>query len=144
MLLSFRQYNESRTKYGKEVRADLAANSNNTCDPNKNLCTLEVARGFAVENTVKYLHTYEDLLKAMRKKWKLKSSKTLLKFTTGKTSTTELRKLIVKNGDPDALAYVVYVKGHIMAMNKVGVDYVDTSPKETKDKHVQKVWAVYS
>ena len=143
-MLSFKQYNESRTKYGKEVRAELAANSNNSFDPNKNICTLEVARGFAVENTVKYLHTYEDLLRAMRKKWKIKSSKTMLKFTSGKTSTKELRTLITKNGDPNALAYIVYIKGHIMAMNKIGEDYVETSPNETKTKPVEKVWAVYS
>lgn len=140
---TFKSYNESRTKYGKEVRAELASNSNNSCDPNKNICTLEVARGFGVANNVRYLHTYEDLLRAMRKQWKLKSVKTLLKFRSGSTSTTELRNLIVNNGDPKALAYIVYVKGHIMAINKVGVDYVDTSPEETKTKPVQKVWVVY-
>ena len=41
--------------------------SNNHTNPNKNVCALKVAHALGADENVRYLHTIQDLVRAVRK-----------------------------------------------------------------------------
>lgn len=51
--------------------------SNNSENPNQNVCAHHVARCLGVSDQVRYLHNLQDLLRATRKKWSVRSRKSV-------------------------------------------------------------------
>ena len=122
--------------------------SNNPVNPNKNVCALAVARYFGVDELTRYLHTFNDIIYAMRKAYTFRSVKTQAKRGLRRNNklTVEHVRNNIKNIN-GALGFVVCVEGHVLAMNKVGTTIVDTDPVKglytDDDREVIYVYAVY-
>lgn len=98
--------------------------SNNSENPNKNLCILEVTKMLGCASATKYLHTIDDMLRATRTKWKVRQAKTKYKVN-GKTTIKD----VVKSMEPGQ-GVIIYTKGHVLlkVVNKAGkVITVDTA-----------------
>ena len=54
-------------------RKQFKKKSNNTANNNKNICALRVAEYLRVESMVRYLHTKDDLVRAVRKAYTVRS-----------------------------------------------------------------------
>lgn len=121
----------------RAMREVWKSNSNNDTNPNKNLCALAVASAFHVEDQTRYLHTVDDLLKAVRKLW---SARVVREFSD--TPLSHLKRVLgYADTEGDVVGYIVWVRGHILAVSKDGSSIVDTAPQE-QDQLVRKVWAV--
>lgn len=118
-------------------RASAKNESNNKDNPNKNMCALEVAKVFRVDTMVTYLHTVEDLVSALRKRYTVRSRRSSIKGDT----VGQLRNSIAKNGD--AIAYLVLVKGHVLVLDQNGKTAVDTDPKKRDRRKVVKIYGIY-
>lgn len=111
--------------------------SNNPDNPNKNICALAVAQAFWVEGETRYLHTTDDILRALRKCWSVLKVRYSRRETLGKFK-SDLKKL--RANDDRVVGYMVYVAGHVLAMSADGKMVVDTAPND--DNIVLKVWAI--
>jgi len=56
-----------------DARKKSIKGSNNSENPNQNICARAVAYALDVDKEVRYLHTLNDLIKAARKKWTVRS-----------------------------------------------------------------------
>ena len=127
----------------KSAREVLKARSNNSDNPNKNICAYAVAKAFGCENRTRYLHTTDDLLRAVRKLFKVRQCNTALKVKSGKTTKWDLQDHLKSNTYRDHLAYIVQVRGHVFALYSNGKQLVDTDFITSLNRPMDKVWAVY-
>ena len=125
----------------KDIRDILRATSNNRHDPNKNICGFAVARALGVDDATRYIHTINDLQRAIRSMWSLRSVKTKMGVKVGKTSVGAIRQRIKKRGE--ALAYLVHVDGHVLLLDRDGSTAVDTAPAQRDCRKVLAVQGVY-
>jgi hypothetical protein len=114
--------------------------SNNPYNRNKNLCALAVAKALSVHNETRYLHTWGDLQRAIRKLWSFRSVMSVTK-ADGK-SVEQIRKRLKKH-DAGACGYVVRVKGHVLLLDENGNTFVDTAPVKKDTREVLDVYGVY-
>ena len=122
-------------------RKALRDGSNNPDNPNKNLCGYAVARALGVDEATRYIHTIEDLQRAIRSMWSLRSVKTKMGVKAGRTTVGAIRKRIAAKGE--ALAYLVHVEGHVLLLDKDGSTSVDTAPVQRDRRKVLRVQGVY-
>jgi hypothetical protein len=122
-------------------RKALRDGSNNPDNPNKNLCGYAVARALGVDEATRYIHTIEDLQRAIRSLWSLRSVKTKIGVKAGRTTVGAIRKRIAAKGE--ALAYLVHVEGHVLLLDKDGTTSVDTAPVQRDRRKVLRVQGVY-
>ena len=119
----------------------LRKTSNNPDNPNKNLCGYAVARALGVDEATQYLHTIDDLQRAIRSLWSLRSVKTKMGVKAGRTTVGAIRKRIAAKGE--ALAYLVHVEGHVLLLDRDGTTSVDTAPVQRDRRKVLRVQGVY-
>ena len=122
-------------------RQALRDGSNNPDNPNKNLCGYAVARALGVDEATRYIHTIEDLQRAIRSLWSLRSVKTKMGVKAGRTTVGAIRKRIAAKGE--ALAYLVHVEGHVLLLDRDGTTSVDTAPVQRDRRKVLRVQGVY-
>lgn len=122
-------------------RQALRDGSNNPDNPNKNLCGYAVARALGVDQATRYIHTIEDLQRAIRSMWSLRSVKTKMGVKAGRTTVGAIRKRIAAKGE--ALAYLVHVEGHVLLLDRDGTTSVDTAPVQRDRRKVLRVQGVY-
>ena len=122
-------------------RKALRDGSNNPDNPNKNLCGYAVARALGVDEATRYIHTIEDLQRAIRSLWSLRSVKTKMGVKAGRTTVGAIRKRIAAKGE--ALAYLVHVEGHVLLLDRDGTTSVDTAPVQRDRRKVLRVQGVY-
>ena len=122
-------------------RQALRNGSNNPDNPNKNLCGYAVARALGVDEATRYIHTIEDLQRAIRSMWSLRSVKTKMGVKAGRTTVGAIRKRIAAKGE--ALAYLVHVEGHVLLLDRDGTTSVDTAPVQRDRRKVLRVQGVY-
>ena len=122
-------------------RKALRDGSNNPDNPNKNLCGYAVARALGVDEATRYIHTIEDLQRAIRSLWSLRSVKTKMGVKAGRTTVGAIRKRIAAKGE--ALAYLVHVEGHVLLLDRDGTTAVDTAPVQRDRRKVLRVQGVY-
>ena len=121
----------------KTMRQAFRNNSNNPSNPDKNGCTLAVCEGLGVENAVRYLHTVQDCLRAIRSQWSARSCKSMVK---GKTIAAIMCQLKSKVGAP---YYLVHVEGHVLLLGRDGDALIDTDAAPGIDRRkVLKIYAV--
>ena len=122
-------------------RKALRDGSNNPDNPNKNLCGYAVARALGVDEATRYIHTIDDLQRAIRSLWSLRSVKTKMGVKAGRTTVGAIRKRIAAKGE--ALAYLVHVEGHVLLLDRDGTTSVDTAPVQRDRRKVLRVQGVY-
>lgn len=119
----------------------MIQSSNNPENPKKNYCCLKVCEAMNVAEDVRYLHTKDDVIKAFRTLFTVRSR-------TSKISKTKNRVCdLQENIDSfDGKALLVFVRekdcGHVILMNPAGKILVDTSPVDGKDTR-EIIW-IYS
>jgi len=121
---------------GKVMRDKLRSQSNNRDNPNKNRCALEVARILGVDNEVRYLHTLDDLKRAVSKRFSMRSVKSMVKSDTVGGAR--------KNLDGRAFAYVVMVDEHVLLLNREGQTVIDTDPRLRDKRKLLGIWGIYA
>ena len=122
-------------------RQALRDRSNNPDNPNKNMCGYAVAYALGVHEATRYIHTIEDLQRAIRSLWSLRSVKTKMGVKVGRTTVAAIRKRIADKGE--ALAYLVHVEGHVLLLDRDGTTSVDTAPVQRDRRKVLRVQGVY-
>jgi len=119
-------------------RLECLMTSNNPDDPRKNRCALAVADAFGVADRVRYLHTADDMLRALRKKYAVCSRTSLL----ARGTVEESRGRIRERGDSGV--YVVIVPRHVLVLGKDGRTMLDTAPPDGPDnRKILKIYGVW-
>lgn len=108
--------------------------SNNPDNLNKNICTQAVCEYLGVD-TVKYLHTRHDTLKAINSKY---VTVELLKDFRGQPIGNSINKLCVFSAD----VFLVAVESHVFLVNKYGKPIVDTCPLVVDTRPMVGIWAI--
>lgn len=112
--------------------------SNNSSNPNKNICTTAVAKSFGVANDVRYLHTHDDIVRAVRTRFTVRSRMSSVKGTTVGAIRKELAKISkneIKKGNRP-IGFIISVAGHALALNADGTTRVDTDPRKRDKRKV--------
>lgn len=132
-----------RTRYSQ--RRAAIADSNNPANPNQNVCAYAVARVLLVDDEVRYLHTWGDMLRAVRKLWSMRSVASVVGATKGDKSVGAVRADLVKHAAKhgDVSSYVVRVEGHVLLIGRDGKTMVDTAPRKRDRRKVLDVYGVY-
>lgn len=102
------------------------ARSNNEENPNQNACGLAIAKALNVHNNSRYLHTLEDLVRASRKRWLVRSCKSSVRGNTVGAIRKNLENV-------DGFAFIAHVENHVLLLDSKGNTIVDTAPRK-KDK----------
>jgi len=114
-------------------RMAAQANSNNSSNPNQNICALRVAEHLGVHNQVRYLHTISDLVRASRMRYTVRSRMSKVK---GK-SVGGARKTLAQLSETEQMqgrmgkvrGYIIRVEGHAIYLNSDGSTQVDTDSR---------------
>jgi len=122
-------------------RQSLKDRSNNKENPNKNWCGLTVANALGVADATRYLHTWDDLARAIRWMWSFRSVKSAVGYKRGDT-VGKLRAKLAKNygSDPKLYLYVAMTDEHVIVLGPKGETVIDTAPVK---RDVRKVWKIY-
>lgn len=118
----------------------LRTASNNPVNPNKNICVLAVAKALGADNETRYLHTYEDLVRALRTRYIVRSRTSNVK---GKTVGKAREKLASLADDVNAIGFIVRVQGHVMLLDSQGKTIVDTDPRKRDKRKVLNAYVIY-
>lgn len=132
-----------RIRYSQ--RRAAIANSNNPANPNQNACAYAVAHTLYVHDEVRYLHTWGDMLRAVRKLWSMRSVASVVGATKGDKSVGAVRADLMKHAaqHSDVSSYVVRVDGHVLLIGRDGKTLVDTAPRKRDRRKVLNVYGVY-
>ncbi len=125
---------------GKAYRAAHREMSNNPHNTNKNWCALRVAQACGVHEATRYLHTVNDLKRALSTRWNYRSRKSAFKTNTVKQYPKALANQAMEAG---LAGYVVIVSGHVLLLNKEGEVHTDTAPEHTARKEVQAIYGLF-
>jgi hypothetical protein len=125
-------------------RQVMRDHSNNPKNPNKNACALAVANALGVGDVTRYLHTLEDLRRAIRSMYSLRSVKTAVKATPYTTLGSIRKNLQEHNKSADAcMAYVAHVRDHVLLLSNEGKTLIDTAPVKRDRRKVLNIYGVY-
>ena len=129
------------------ARKKQIAESNNAENRNKNVCALAVAKVLGVDGATIYLHTWDDLARAIRSMWSFRSVKSAIKLKRGDTIGS-IRKRVDQhfkdNEHKGIFMYAVRVNGHVILMGTKGQTWVDTAPKKCDRREVLEIYGVYA
>jgi hypothetical protein len=122
----------------REFQRSMSNNSSNT---NKNICGLRVAEHLQVADSVPYLHTIEDLVRAGRTKYTVRSRYSKV----SKLSVGGARAKLVEIGkEVNAIGFIVNVRGHVLFLNSEGRTVVDTAPRKRDARKMYSCYVVYA
>lgn len=117
-------------------RTELKARSNNAANPNQNVCAHIVARALGVADAVRYLHTADDIRRAARTRFSVRSVKTAAKARTVGAARRNL-------ADIGALGFIVIVEGHVLLLDAEGNTIVDTDPRIRDKRRILEIHGLY-
>jgi hypothetical protein len=126
-------------------RQSQRSKSNNSNNPNKNICALKVAQAIGVADEVRYLHTWSDLKRAANKGgWAFRSRKSSIKTLTVGGCRKDLKKITEKENKyaPVVAGYVIHVEGHVLLLNEQGETVVDTAPRKVDRRKIVNCYAL--
>jgi len=123
------------------TRAEFRKTSNNPDNTNQNVCAQAAADFFGCATAVRYLHTYQDCQRAIGKRFSVRSAKSFAKSRTVGGARANLSAYAATTG---AIAFLIYVKGHVLIMNTKGETVVDTAPRKADRRAIVHVHAIYS
>ena len=122
-----------------QVRNAMKAKSNNTINPNQNVCAVHVARGFGVADDVRYLHTYPDVKRAISKRFSVRSRKSSIKSKTVGGARKQILEMLKAQG---AIAAIIYVEGHVLSISHTGA-IIDTDPRQRDRRPIKRIHFVF-
>jgi hypothetical protein len=113
------------------------ANSNNQNNPCKNKCGLAVAKALGVEHSVRYLHTINDLLRAARSRYTVRS-----RLSAAKAKEKSVGSVRANIAALDGLYHIVRVPGHVILLDRFGNTVVDTAPRKRDHRKITHLYTV--
>lgn len=124
----------------KSYREVQRAKSNNDQNPNKNICAMQVAKAFGCAEGVRYLHNWDDMKRAIGKRFSFRSRLSKL----GKTPTVgnSRKKILDMIREEGAVGAVVMVPGHVISWDAWG-NLTDTAPRVRDRRRVLKAYLVF-
>ena len=128
------------------TRANSKANSNNPDNPCKNICGLAVAKELGVDSSVHYLHRVQDLVRAARTRYTVRSRMSSVRAKTVGSIRKELDNLSEKqydNGSKIVFGYLIRVDRHVLLLNEHGRTIVDTDQRKRDRRMVTHLYIVY-
>lgn len=117
-------------------RQTQKAKSNNPANPNQNVCANAVARALGVADAVRYLHNSDDVRRAARTRFSVRSVKSAAKSRTVGGARANLAEI-------GALAYIVIVEGHVLLLDAQGGTIVDTAPRKRDRRAIVEIHGLY-
>lgn len=117
------------------TRSQHKTKSNNPLNPSQNLCALRVAQYLGVNGLVTYLHTINDLVRAARKVYTVRSRKSSVRANTVGKARKSLSNL-------DGKYYMIIVKGHVLLLDTNGTTIIDTDPRIRDKRKITHIYAV--
>jgi hypothetical protein len=129
-----------RIRTNGKVRAHNRKRSNNSADPNKNICVLAVAKTLGVENESRYFHYTQDLVRAARTKYTVRSRMSYVKGCSVGQARPKLAEMV---SEVNAIGYIVQVAGHVLFLKPNGKTIIDTAPRLRDKRKVLSVYVVY-
>jgi hypothetical protein len=124
-------------------RKKLKEESNNSSNPNKNVCGLAIASALGVSVATRYIHTWSDLQRAIRHMWSFRSVASAINLASNDTVGSIRNKVAKHFKTSGCIVYVVWVEGHVLMLGPKGETHVDTAPRERDRRKVIKVYGVY-
>lgn len=125
----------------KTFRQKCRARSNNEVNPNKNICCHAVAAAFGVADTTRYLHNLEDIERALRFRYSVRSVASYCETKSVGRARTGMTKLASER--PNLLGFIARVEGHVLAFDRYGNTSVDTAPRKRDRRPIKKLIGVY-
>ena len=119
-----------------EIRAQRRAESNNPINRNKNICTSAVCSALGVINEVRYLQTSEDVVRATRKGWQVRSRKSQLRKGASVGQARAVAKKLTETESGSVRGYIVFVPGHVLLLDKSGQTTIDTASRKQDKRKV--------
>lgn len=115
-------------------RRALIEDSNNPDNPNYNVCGLEVCKALDVESRVRYIHTLDDIFRAIQKKYSMRDlTPSFQNMPISKVRRTLRREY----AHEEPIAFLVYLFSntdyHVLLLDENGKTLVDTDPAEGYD-----------
>ena len=120
----------------------LKLTSNNRENPNQNVCAMAVANALGVKDETRYLHTWGDLQRAIRKLWSFRSVKSKLRVIRGRTTVGSIRAKLAQHNE-GALSYVIRVDGHVLLLDHTGQTIIDTDARQRDKRKIINIYGVY-
>ena len=130
-----------RIRTNGKVRASNRKTSNNSANPNKNICVLAVAKKLGVENDSRYFHYTQDLVKAARTKYTVRSRMSNVK---GCSVGQARPKLALLASEVNAIGFIIQVSGHVLYLKPNGNTVIDTAPRLRDKRKVLSAYVVYA
>lgn len=130
----------------RNQRQQFKLTSNNPKNQNKNVCGLMVAKALKVDDTVNYLHTINDLVRAARNKYTVRSRSSKFRGKSVGGSRERLVKEIDKTCKKEGAAvygYIIRVDGHVLFVDGYGDTVVDTAPRKRDRRKITHAYIVY-
>jgi hypothetical protein len=116
--------------------------SNNPADTNKNQCGLAVTKSLGVDGNVRFIHTWSDILRAIRTAHLARSRRSRL---PKRCSVGQARKRLARlAADERPSHFVVGVECHVLLLGGDGRTIVDTDPRKRDRRQVQELVAVWA
>lgn len=129
----------------KVNRSKCRKGSNNKVNPNKNVCGLAVCRFYKVDKAVRYIHTVEDITRAFRTRYSVRSRKSFFKSGATVSSVKKNAYDCTKDAVRDGLVpygYIIIVDGHVLSLDFKGEVTVDTDPRKSDRRKVKRIYLV--
>ena len=138
------------------ARQKMKKGSNNPKNPNKNTCGLMVAKALKVDDTVNYLHTINDIVRAARNKYTVRSRSSKFRGKTVGGSRKNFLKEVNRTCEKEGAAvygYILRVKtpkakgsthtGHAILVDGYANTCVDTAPRQRDRRKITHAYIVY-
>ena len=103
---------------------------------------MAVADALGVTDTVHYLHTIKDVVRAARNRYTVRSRLSSVRGSSVGAIRSELARVSEKVPG-HVLGYVVRVPGHAMLLRPCGDTLVDTDPRKRDRRRVTHLYVVY-
>lgn len=126
----------------KRQRTMYKDDSNNKDNPNKNWCALYVCKVLQVDENIRYLHTMEDIIRAARTKYTVRSRFSKLGKKNRTVGGARAKLIEIAQQEPECLAFIVGVKGHVLLISHKGNTIIDTDPRIRDKRQITELYIV--
>ncbi len=120
-------------------REKFKKHSNNISNTNKNICGLAVATTLGVANATRYLHTMDDIVKAARTRFTVRSR---LSQLNKNKSIGNARAKMNSLANDHTIGFLIGIDGHVLLADANGQTITDTDPRQRDRRKVTELYII--